>query len=193
MSNYSQEDYEWNKTKNFQGNWEWGTLFAGIPMNCNYYVFHQISRILAENPQIKSICEIGQCTGSMTIYLALEAVRKKIPCHSWDITRQITPETEVILNSLHVRSHYMDVFAYKENIISMINTEPVYLICDGGDKKREAEMFVPHLKSGSIVSIHDYGREVFDADLIPIQDKVMPIRPHEWNLHNSQFCSLRVK
>lgn len=60
---------------------------------------------------------------------------------------------------------------FEDRIVAFIEDEikltkgPVYLFCDNGNKPREIKTFAPLLRSGDIISIHDYGTEVFDRDL----------------------------
>ena len=43
--------------------------------------------------------------------------------------------------------------------------EPKLLFCDGGSKKRELNLFGPHLNTGDVLVAHDYPIEFKDADV----------------------------
>lgn len=187
------KDLEWLKTVDINGSWSWGNKFAGITMASNYYVFDIMSRLIDENPQIRSINEIGTHTGTFAVYLGIEGIRKNIPVRTFEINKQISKETNTLLEKFGVVQEVWDVFAYPEKVIELIDKEPCYLIADGGDKKREAAMFVPSLPSGSILSVHDWGQEVVFKDLEPIADRLIPIRPEEWARTNAQFASFKIK
>ena len=187
------KDLEFSKTQNFNGDWSWGNKFLGISMSSNYYVFDIMSRLIDEYPSTRSIVELGTHTGTFAIYLGLEGVRKTIPVTTFEITKQVSVGTNTILEKLGVDQQVWDVFAYPDKVIDKINTEPCYLICDGGDKKKELALFVPHLKSGSILSVHDWGQEVTYKDLEVIFDRLIPIRPEEWGYTNCQFASFLIK
>lgn len=186
-------DLEFAKTQNYNGDWAWGSKFAGIPLCCNYYVFDIMSRLIDENPQIKGIVEMGTHTGGMAVYLGLCGIQKGITVNTWEITKQISKETDTMLDKLGVIQHVFDVFAYSEKVIEQINKEPIYFLADGGDKKRELALFVPHLVRGSIVSVHDWGMEVTFKDLEAVADRLLPIRPEEWGQHNAQIASFLVR
>lgn len=186
-------DLEFAKSNNFNGDWSWGNKFVGINMASNYYVFDIMSRLIDENPQIRSINECGTHTGTFAVYLGMEGVRKDIPVNTFEITKQVTKETNTILEKLGVNQHVWDVFAYPEKVIKLINKEPCYFIADGGDKPREAALFVPHLKPGSIFSIHDFGLEVTYKHLEGVADRLLAIRPEEWGQHNVQLASFLVR
>ena len=44
--------------------------------------------------------------------------------------------------------------------------KPLILFCDNGNKKREFREFVPFLKSGDFVVVHDWGSEFLQKDVI---------------------------
>ena len=48
---------------------------------------------------------------------------------------------------------------------------PLVLFCDNGDKRRECEIYVPHLQSGDYLAVHDWGTEFCpeDAALYPLE------------------------
>ena len=187
------KDLEFAKSQDINGDWSWGNQFAGIKMNSNYFVFDIMSRLIDENPQIRLINEFGTHTGTFATYLGLEGVRKKITVITWEIQKQVSEETNNLLALLSVNQEICDVFAERDRIIEIVSAQPTYLICDGGDKQAEALIFGAVLPSGSIMSIHDWGQEVTYQHLEPIWDKIIPIRPEEWGLHNCQFASFRIK
>jgi len=69
---------------------------------------------------------------------------------------------------------------------------PVYLLCDNGNKKQEFAQLVPHLKPGSVVSVHDYGVEFMEEDNIHA-DLLEPFHPEDWQKHNVQMATWVVK
>ena len=187
-------DLEWEKTQSINGNWEWGSRFCNVKLASNYFVFDIMSRHLAENPQITRIVEIGTHTGGMALYLGMEAVRMGIEFHTWDIEKQTTEDTDKILNKLGVIQHIGDAFEKESEIMEMISKEPTYLLCDGGNKHREVEMFAKYLPENSIISTHDYGQEIFSEDLIATMKmtQLLPLRVQEWGEKNAQFITLKV-
>lgn len=185
-------DKQFAKTVSMNGDWEWGSKFAGVNLSCNYFVFDIMSRLVEENPQIQLICELGTHTGGMAIYLSIEALRKKIPFHTFEKDKQITRETNDLLEKLGATQHIYDVFEYPDKVIAIIQEQPTFLICDGGDKMKEVEKFLGYLKVGSVISCHDYPLEVTDAIFPVLAEKCIPIRPFEWSEKNAQFVSWKV-
>jgi hypothetical protein len=187
-------DLEFAKTISMGGNWKWGTSFCNVKLACNPFVFHLMSNHLAENPQIKMICELGTHTAGMALYLGMESVRLGIPFHTWDIEKQTTADTDKILDRLGVIQHIGDVFEQEAEILKLIGDEPVMLICDSGNKCREVERFAPRLPKYSIISSHDYGEELKDDCLSWTYEHVhmMPIRAYEWGETNAQFPTWKI-
>lgn len=171
--------------------WGWFKQFCGIEMSSNYYVFHIFSTILTKNPQITRIVELGTYTGSMSIYLGLEGIRNGIKVTTFDIKDHLTPPTKELLKRLGVNCIIQDIFADMDSVKGWLSN-PVYLLCDNGNKKQEFAQLVPHLKSGSVVSVHDYGVEFMEEDTI-YPDLLEPFHPEDWQKHNVQLATWIVK
>lgn len=180
------------KTGN-NGDWDWFNEFLGIKMPSNYYTFHLFSKICSEyNPH--SIVELGTHTGSMSVYLALEALKRGGRFTTIEIDHNLpSPEIKGILVTLNAFIENMDILSQegREEIKSMFIGK-TFLLCDNGHKADEFLAFVPHLKSGDVVAVHDYGTEFFDRDWEKLSDLVKPIYQDEWNKHNVQLCIFEV-
>lgn len=187
------KDYEWLKSQSGD-TLEWGLNFTTIKdAPLNYYTFHTISKMLNENPLIKQVVEIGQFTGSMSLYLGMEAVARGLDCHSYEITKQTSVETDRLLKRLDVRTHYCNVFEYPDMVIDIIKMAPTLLIVDGGNKQEEFKIFVPHLPEHSIIIAHDFEREFFEKDWMVHNKIVDPINVVNWNYLNSQTACFKKK
>lgn len=189
------EELQWRKKNDVSGDWAWGKEFAGITMASNYYTFHLMSKIMSANPQLRGIVELGTYTGSMSIYLGLEGIRKGIEVVTFDIIDLLSLESRTILDTLKVQRVVCNLFdpEVQRHMRMMLSRFPVYLIVDNGDKPREFKEFVPMLRAESIISVHDYGIEFSDADWMVHKDKVEPYLKDEWAAHNVQLASFKMK
>lgn len=171
---------------------EWFKQFCGIRMSSNYQTFDLISRVLDDNP-VEGIVEIGTYTGSLSIYLGLEGVSGKVPVHTYDIKRQFTEPTQRVFNFMNIQFHNIDVFESRHELFKQFNY-PVFLLCDGGNKRDEFLMCVPQLKKGSIVAVHDYGTEFKDEHFIPFVDQNLctPIMQDEWTKEDVRLALFRI-
>ncbi len=177
------------------GDWEWFTEFAGIHMPSNYYVFHLISKIFSAQPHLTQIVEFGTYYGNMSVCLGLQGVRHAIPCTTYDIHPYPDEKTKRIFSALNIEQRVADIFdpAIQQEIVARLSTGPTYLLIDNGDKKREFELYVPHLVPGSVVSVHDYGTEFVDKDWQVHASLVEPYLQGEWDKHNVQFASFTIR
>lgn len=130
----------------------------------------------------------------MAIALGLEGIRKGIEVQTFNIKEETTAETQRILNKLDVIRNIFDIFE-QENIakIKTLFDKPVYLLCDNGNKRAEFQLFVQHLKPGSVVSVHDYGVEFMPEDAQAHRALLTPFHEEQWQNHNVQLASWVVK
>jgi predicted O-methyltransferase YrrM len=181
------------KESNEDVNWSWFHKFAGILMPSNYYTFNIFSKIIDENPWITKIIELGTHTGSMSVALGLEGVRKGIEVHTFELNEQVSEETKRILDRLGVKRHLCNIFDDHQFIKSLFKDGPVYLLCDNGSKAVEFQEFVPKLKSGSVVSVHDWTSEIHQHDIDPYKHMIDPFHEDDWMRHNVQLATWRIK
>lgn len=105
------------------------------------------------------IVEIGAYNGGFTCALAVHAYNIGALVHSFD--RQVIPNAkyEALGNFLSIRWYIMDCFSEEGIVmISELCRRPgvTYLLCDGGDKAKEMNLFAPFLKPGDVIGGHDY-------------------------------------
>jgi hypothetical protein len=173
-------------------------LFAGQRAQHAFALYHQLSVLLHENRQIRSIVELGTSMGAMSIYLGLWAVRLGIPMHTFDQDsfpfnkeHNIDDGAKPIYDALGIQTHWTDIFSDigKPQVIEALGTEPAYLYCDNGSKKWEFYTFVPLMAPGSVVSVHDWPGEVGPADIEKaVEDHDLNLE--SWNADNWQPLAL---
>ena len=167
-------------------------LFAGQRAQHSFMLHHYISRIILANPKIEGIVEIGTALGALSVYLGLWGARLGVPVHTFDHSEfafqkehnvdSITAKP--IFEKLGIVMHRADVFTssgYQE-VVKAIDGKPIYLFCDGGNKAREFQSFVPRLLPGSIVSTHDWPGEIKPDDVASIVSEIglVPFEEDTW-------------
>lgn len=172
--------------------WEWNLQFAGIEQSHNYYVYHLISRIFQENPQIKRVIELGTYKGAMSVVLGLETRRKQIPMFTFDITDFVSDESKKLFKALNVYHVIADIWKEREMVKQFILNEPTYLICDNGNKRDEFPEFGRCLAPGSVISVHDYGTEFLDEYTIELNNRIVPFQKDEWTKNDCRFATWLV-
>lgn len=167
----------------------WHTTFIGQFMQHNYWLYNTVDIVMKENPQIKSIIEIGTGCGALTIMLGLWGLKRSIPVISIDHQKLYD---ENLLRQLNVVLLQQDEFSEstKEYILSRVNNQPTWIYCDGGFKTKEFLTYAPLIPSGSIISAHDLGTEF--SDKIALESLgpniVEPYKPELWTDLNIQLA-----
>jgi hypothetical protein len=173
--------------------WQWHTTFAGMSMQHNYREYYLIDDILTNNTDLSGIVEIGTGNGALTTFLGLWGLKLNIAVFSIDIKQRCN--NLLLLCKLGVNVDQIDCFSDAFGVIFKICClNKIYLICDGGNKPKEFNTFVPQLKSGSIVSVHDWNNECSMKDIKTTVDKYcIPYKPERWEEMYAQFATFKIK
>jgi len=182
------------KHTNSEKSWTWHITFIGQYMQHNYWLYHVLDDIIENNPQIKSIVEIGTGHGALTTVLGLYGIKKNISVFTVDINPKLSQPVWSIFKALNVRNHDGNVFSdvIISKIDSIINSQPTYIICDGGNKPKEFNFWVPKIPIGSIISAHDWGVEISTNDTKDMVDKyLIQYKQERWDEMNIQFATFK--
>lgn len=113
--------------------------------------FNLLAKEIGED-RFSRILEIGTDYGGLTNLLADLKISENIDIHTYDVN----PNRFVSHND-KIKFHNTDVFSIEEKIAKLISSEGrTLLLCDGGNKKKEFEVFHKYLKKGDIIMAHDY-------------------------------------
>jgi cephalosporin hydroxylase len=132
----------------------------------NYYDEIQISQVLgiylAFNKDyfsnFKNIIEIGSYNGGLSSYI-FDSKPKDCVFVSYDIDPKIN---EASLKRDDIDFRIGDCFEEKQfnEIIKLIqNPGKTLMICDGGHKTKEFNLFSKYLKNGDVIILHDYKQD----------------------------------
>jgi hypothetical protein len=121
---------------------------AQVPPTLNF-----LKKIIKEN-NFKKIIEIGTNRGGLSIWLN---DNKQTDCDfvTFDITSEFlkfSPEKENI--KFKIGNCFDSAFEEIKNLI--LSDGQVLLLCDGGDKNAEFNLFSKFLKSDDVIMCHDY-------------------------------------
>lgn len=133
---------------------EWGGgLYKGIFSQQNKNFYPAFEKLFAQE-NIARVLEIGTATGGF-----IRAVRDLTNAEivTYDI-KETKHKTTLEENNITVKvQSVFDDFDFVEDYISRENQ--VLVICDGGNKPKEFEVFSRLLKPGDIIMAHDYSRD----------------------------------
>ena len=135
-------------------NHQWGGgLYKGIFSQQNKNFYHAFEKLFAQE-NIARVLEIGTATGGF-IRAVRDLTNAEIVTYDIKETRHKTTLEE---NNITVKvQSAFDDFDFIEDYISRENQ--VLVLCDGGNKPREFEVFSRLLKPGDIIMAHDYSRD----------------------------------
>jgi len=129
-----------------------------------------------KDKQFDTIIEIGTAFGGLTMLLV--DLNPFAEIHTFDVTEWMKYRIDGATK--HIENVF---FEGKEDIVRMILEEKkVLLICDGGDKPREFNVFAPYLKPGDFIMAHDYEENTCGWNWIEIRKKDIEDTIKECNL-----------
>lgn len=156
------------------------TTFLGLHTRQLWRDFQLWEAFLKQHVGLKALVEVGTYQGGFSVFLRLWAAQ--LGAQFWTFDRERFPGVDspaaqrVGLERCFVRG---DVFLEgKPRLLEVLADEdnhPLLLFCDGGNKSREFQMFVPYLKPGDLVAVHDWGDEFFPKDVEPVAHLVEPV------------------
>jgi predicted O-methyltransferase YrrM len=142
----------------------------GFPMSQNRMAVPVWSYAMELLPPAR-IIELGTNNGGFTTALAMHAWNLKIPIITYD---QSPPDERFsdLARQLGVQFQTGDIWRLAP-IISDLIKQPgtTFLLCDGGDKQRELELFAPAMKPGDVIAAHDYDACHHMDPSIPMNDR----------------------
>ncbi len=148
------------------GKTTWYRFFLGVRQQHTNAMYSYVDDILYNNPQIEKFVEIGTGGGAFSVILGLHAVQRGSHLLTYDIQiRGHKPKVDSVFDKLGVEFVEEDVFENVKNIQKHMDGKPTFFFCDGGDKRKELEVFAPLLPSGSVIAVHDYGDEILPEDV----------------------------
>lgn len=175
---------------------EWHTKFVGQRQQHNYWLYEVLGRVIEKNPQIKSIVEIGTGNGALTLVLGLWACRLNLILLTLDINPSQAEPISKVLDKLSVKRITLDEFSPVaiDSIRKHIGQEPCLMICDGGNKPRELNLWASMLPKGSIITGHDWTVEIQESDVKDMEERLCePIHKEWWLEKNIQMAFWKVK
>jgi len=141
-------------------------------------------------PELKGLIELGTYRGGMSIFLLLQAVQRRMPFYTFDKRRLPDLDTPVA-QFVGLTGHFYEGDIFEERkpklleLIGMDGLHPLLLYCDDGNKPREFETFVPYLRTGDYVAVHDWGLEFHPQHVKPVEHLIEPTFWEECQTLNS--------
>lgn len=170
----------------------WSVKFLGVQTVQYWADFLVWEKLLDAHPWLRTAVELGALRGGFSLYLLLQCTERRMGFATFD---QNYPEAldTVIGQQAHLRDHWIagDMFDDQsaggalKTILADAAAHPLVLFCDGGNKPKEFQTFVPLLWAGDLVAVHDYNTEFGDGDAEPVKHLVERIFVDECQEHGS--------
>jgi len=137
-------------------------IYKGIPVSQEVKVVKSFENLLSKN-KFDIIIEIGTLNGGLTLLLS---DLFNGPVVSYDVKEIANEYRNKVADKSNITLYIEDVFE-SETIVDILTSEKkVLLLCDGGNKIKEVNMFAKYLKPGDVIMAHDYfeARNKFSAE-----------------------------
>lgn len=157
-----------------------------------------LEQLLNETRPIR-IVEVGSGFGSLSTYFATWAFMTDANFLTVDITdKRLHDGARRLLERLGAYRVNEDCFSdsFKCRFKKFIGDGIAFILCDGGNKTKEARTFVTMLKPGDVLALHDFGTEVNSADFAQDWERendLESVMRQELQHHNCRIRAWRKK
>jgi hypothetical protein len=146
---------DWKPIAGFKGG---GLFFYGLLMGQNQnaiFAFDNLFKnLIRSERKMARVLEIGSGQGGLSVLLRLASLNYGFNFIAYDICN---PGYQKLFEALNIDFRQKDCFEYEDEIAKEIKKEGIsILICDGGNKPREFNIFAQYLKIGDIILAHDF-------------------------------------
>lgn len=158
--------------------------FAGIPMQQSWRDIALWERII---PLVDpaAVIELGAYCGGLSVYLALQARQRNFDLFTYDL--HVRPEQcNRVARMVGLPGMFRQIDAWSEagqaeiqGVIDDAENHPLLLLCDGGDKAYEVNLYLPRLQPGDVLGVHDWGAEIAAGDMVPHLSRLEPLLHQE--------------
>ncbi len=129
--------------------------FLGLPMCQNRFAVPTWSYAMEILPPAQ-IIELGTYGGGFTVAIAVHAAQIGARVITHD---RMLPDERLVKLAHHLGVEFRqgDIWEAEQRIARLIELPgTTYVLCDGGDKRRELATFARYLKPGDVIAAHDY-------------------------------------
>ena len=165
---------KYDPLRSYMHNW-----FMGTHVKQFFIEFLVWEKFFIKCGPLRRVVELGSGMGGFSFYLFLQAKFRNASFYTWDINpvhQAVLPFAEEI--GFSQRCHQGDLLK-DEKVIKEIRDlismkRKTLLFCDNGNKPKEVALYVPYLKPGDYMAVHDWDHEIFQKDI-----EGLPLKAYE--------------
>ena len=172
--------------RDYMHNW-----FLGFHVKQYFIEWIAWERFFLKCGLLTRVVELGAGQGGFSFYLFLQAKKRRATFDTWDIAPIAAAVNKPIAEFGFADACHMGDLLKDEQVIEEIQDligQPgkTLLFCDNGNKRAEVRLYVPHLKVGDFLALHDWGQEIFAKDL-----EGLPLKEYELDVIDELGCWTR--
>lgn len=170
----------------------WTVTFLGVQAVQFWADLLLWEKLFNAHPQLRGCVELGSLHGGLSLYLCLQSAARGLRFRTFD---RKAPEALAtpLAQRLDLAAQFVqgDMFDDQsaggelKTLLADARVHPLVLLCDGGNKPKEFQTFVPLLWAGDLVAVHDHNTEFGDGDAEPVKGLVERIFVDECAAHGS--------
>jgi len=145
--------------------------FLGRPMQQTQKAVIMWERVLA-GLDFDRFVELGTGNGNFSVYFAMFCYQRNVQFYTFDKdpVGELSRVWDLIPGArTWAWTHDIQKQSGRDMVVDIISKPGrTILFCDNGNKIWEFLTFVPHLKAGDIVAVHDWGAEIKEQHIAPV-------------------------
>ena len=154
----------------------------GVPITHSWIEIGVIIKTI-EVHNIKRFVELGVHRGGLaSCFITRSMLDESFWYLGTEIDPAITAPTVVALSRRAARSVIMFADNFNPDVIAMIKAwlekglGKRFIYCDGGNKPAEFDLWMPFLRPGDVIGVHDLHNEIMEDHFVDIPDSLHRIR-----------------
>lgn len=154
------------------------TAFGVARSGCGKGDYLFLDYLFYSFPQLRLAVELGTFRGLTTLWLGVAMQLRGGHVTTFDIA-DVRDADIVAAWPANITFRREDVLADNPNVVGqfgLVGPPGVLLFCDNGDKVREVALYARHLRSGSVLLVHDWETEVPPAAVAPFLTEFTPFQ-----------------
>lgn len=146
----------------------------GIPIAQSWLDIGALLKIIHEQ-RVRFVYEIGVHRGGLA---ALLIARPGLRYSGIEIDRTLI-DSHIPTTAYRIGDAWESAMIAQARELIDRTDGPAFILCDGGDKRRDLAAYAPLVRPGDLIAVHDFGKEIHGGDVDPPPPGLVSYRP-DW-------------